>query len=193
MITTFYGRNDKSSLDGTNRGVFHLFWKQWQEHILGTSHPWKLQVLLSALFYVLSMHQHFTGVLQWIRNCSCLYSTHLQPHVLDKDRGGVKKMALLAKFSPWFQWEYFCLSHTTDNLDVTPSLTVHHTCFNHYIVYEFVLKGGGSFVQVLFGRILSFFEIIKYFSIPGSVYGFDNCHLTVYWDPLELRLLREVY
>lgn len=85
------------------------------------------------------------------------------------------------------------LSHTTDNLDITPSLTVYHTCFNHYVVYEFVLKGGGSFVQVLFGRILSFFEIIKCFSIPGSVYGFDNCHLTVCWDPLELRLLREVY
>lgn len=85
------------------------------------------------------------------------------------------------------------LSSTTDNLEITPSLTVYHTCFNHYIAYEFVLKGGGSFVQVLFGRILSFSEMIEYFNIPRPVYGFDNCHLIVYWDPLELRLLREVY
>lgn len=73
------------------------------------------------------------------------------------------------------------------NLEITPSLSVYHTCFNHYIVCEIVLKSGGSFFQVLFGRIFSFFEMIKYVSIPGPVYGFDDCHLTAYWDPLELK------
>lgn len=113
-------------------------------------------------------------------------------HMSDKRQRRSEKDGVFSQIFPRISVGIL-LSPTTDSLEITPSFTVCHICFNHFIVYGFVLKGGGSFVQVLFGRILSFSEIIKYFRIPGSLYGFDNRDLTVYWDPLELRLLREVY
>lgn len=114
------------------------------------------------------------------------------PHMLDKRQWRSEEDGMFSRSFPMISVGILFCS-TTDNLEITPSLSVYHTCFNHYIVYEIALKGGGSFVQVLFGKIFSFFKMIKYVSLPRTVYGFDNCHLTVYWDPLELKLLREVY
>lgn len=158
-------------------------------HTLVKSHPWQLQSP-SASFYVLLMHQHFTVVPQWVSNYLCTLAIY-NARVGQKTEEEWKRWHVQQKFPVISMGILFC--STTDNLEITPSLSVYHMCFNHYIVYEIVLKSGGSFVQVLFGKVFSFFEMIKYVSIPRSVYGFDNCHLTVYWDPLELKLLREAY
>ena len=136
-----------------------------------------------------------TIILLWYRKefkftSACTLAIY-NPHVLDKRQRRSEKDGMFSKSCPWCQWEYSSVAQQT-------IWRLHHPCqfitrFNHYIVYEVVLKGEGSFVQVLCGKIFSFFEMVKYVSIPRSVYSFDNCHLIVYWDPLEFKLLREVY
>lgn len=43
-----------------------------------------------------------------------VYTVPIYNHVCwTKDKAGVKKMVCSAKFSPWFQWEYFCLAQQT--------------------------------------------------------------------------------
>lgn len=58
---------------------------------------------------------------------------------------------------------------------------------------EFFLKVEAALSRFYLGKYFPFLEMIKYVSIPRSVCGFDDCHLTMYWDLLELKLLREVY
>lgn len=87
-----------------------------------------------------------------------VYTTAIyNPHVLDK-RQRSEEDAMFSKSCPVISM--WILFYRTDNLEITPSLSVYHICFNHYIVYEIGLKGGGSFVQVLFGKILAFFEMV---------------------------------
>lgn len=81
------------------------------------------------------------------------------PHVLDKRQRRSEKDGMFGKSFPIISMGILSCS-TRDNLEVTPFLSPYHICFKHYIVYEIVLKGGGSFVQVLFEEIFSCFEII---------------------------------
>lgn len=118
---------------------------------------------LSALFYVLSVHQHFAGVLQWVRNYSCLYSTHLQPHVLDRRQRRSEKDGVFSLIFHVISVGIL-LSSTTDNSEITPSLTIYHMCFNRYIVYEFWK------VEVALSRFYlgEYFPFLKWLSISAS-------------------------